>query len=77
MVQNCFLTSKYKKQKSGHYDVAHHRTNCNSAAHANWRERAAFQRSVYGRSTAGNDVVATIFISLFLSFFSLRRNLFS
>ena len=28
-----------------------------------WRERAAF-----GRSTAGNDVVATIFISLFLFF---------
>ena len=27
-----------------------------------WRERAAFQRSVFGRSTAGNDVVATIFI---------------
>ena len=37
----------------------------------NWHERAAFQRSVFGRLTAGNDVVATIFIRLFffLSFF--------
>ena len=47
-----------------------------------WRERAAFQLSAFGRSTAGNDVVATIIISLFLFFFSpffffLRRNLFS
>ena len=25
-----------------------------------WRERAAFQRSVFVRSTASNDVVATI-----------------
>ena len=31
-----------------------------------WRERAAFQRSAFGRSTAGNHVVATIFISLLL-----------
>ena len=31
----------------------------------NWHERAAFQRSAFGRSTAGNDVVATIIISLF------------
>ena len=28
-------------------------------------ERAAFQRSAFGQSTAGNDVVATIIISLF------------
>ena len=28
-------------------------------------ERAAFQRSAFGRTTAGNDVVATILISLF------------
>ena len=50
-----------------------------------WHERAAFQRSTFGRSTAGNDVVATISISLF-SFFPfffffffpfLRRDLFS
>merc|ERR1712013_771128 len=34
-----------------------------------WRERAAFQRSAFGRSTAGNDVVATIFIRLFPFFF--------
>ena len=34
-----------------------------------WRERAAFQRSAFGRSTAGNDVVATISISLFSFFF--------
>ena len=27
-----------------------------------WRERAAFQRLAFGRSTAGNDVVATIII---------------
>ena len=33
-----------------------------------WRERAAFQWSAFGQSTAGNDVVATIFISLFLFF---------
>ena len=33
-----------------------------------WRERAAFQRSAFGRSTASNDVVATIFIRLFLFF---------
>ena len=32
-----------------------------------WRERAAFQRS-----TAGNDVVATIFIRIFLLFFFTR-----
>ena len=35
-----------------------------------WHKRAAFQQSAFGRSTAGNDVVATIIISLF-SFFSL------
>ena len=28
----------------------------------NWHERAAFQRSAFGRSTAGIDVVATISI---------------
>ena len=33
-----------------------------------WHERAAYQRSEFGRSTAGNDVVATTIISLF-SFF--------
>ena len=33
-----------------------------------WHERAAFQLSAVGWSTAGNDVVATIIISLF--FFS-------
>ena len=31
----------------------------------NWHKRAAFQQSAFGRSTAGNDVVATIFIRLF------------
>ena len=41
-----------------------------------WREHAAFQRSAFWRSTAGNDVVATFFISLFFfpplfSFFSV------
>ena len=36
-----------------------------------WHEPAAFQRSAFGRSTAGNDVVATIFISFFVVFFSL------
>ena len=30
-----------------------------------WHERAAFQRSAFGRSTDGNDVVVTIHISLF------------
>ena len=30
-----------------------------------WHERAAFQRSAFGRLTAGNDVVAAIIISLF------------
>ena len=34
-----------------------------------WHERAAFQRSALRRSTAGNDVVATILISLFRFFF--------
>ena len=37
-----------------------------------WHERAAFQRSVFGQSTAGNDVVATknnSFSFLFFSFF--------
>ena len=33
-----------------------------------WRERAAFQQSAFGWSTAGNDVVATIFIRLFFFF---------
>ena len=28
----------------------------------NWQQHAAFQRSAFGRSTAGNDVVATIVI---------------
>ena len=32
----------------------------------NWHERVVFQRSAFGRSTAGNDVAATILISLFL-----------
>ena len=30
-----------------------------------WHERAAFQRSAFGRSTAGNDIVATVSIPLF------------
>ena len=33
-----------------------------------WHERAAFQRSAFGRLTAGNDVVAIIIISLFFFF---------
>ena len=36
-----------------------------------WHERAAFQRLAFGRSTAGNDVVATknnIFFFFFLFF---------
>ena len=32
----------------------------------NWHECAAFQRSAFGRSSAGNDVVASIFISLWI-----------
>ena len=36
----------------------------------NWQERAALGRSAFGRSTAGNDVVATILISLSFSPFS-------
>ena len=45
----------------------------------NWHERAAFQRSAFGQSTAGNDIVATIFIHLFYPppCFFLRRDLFS
>ena len=39
-----------------------------------WHERAAFQRSAFGRSTAGNDVVATKNAILF-SFFSFSRRL--
>ena len=35
-----------------------------------WHEHAAFQRSAFRRSTACNDVVATIFIRLFF-FFSI------
>ena len=35
---------------------------CNFPNNRNWHEHAAFQRSAFGRSTAGNDVVATIFI---------------
>ena len=45
-----------------------------------WRKRAALQRSAFGRSTAGNDVVATTFIRLFFFFpvfIFLRRDLFS
>ena len=34
----------------------------------NWHERAAFQRAAFGWSTAGNQVVATFFISLFFFF---------
>ena len=47
-----------------------------------WHEHAAFQRSAFGWSTAGNEVVALIFIIL-SSFFPvispvfLRRDLFS
>ena len=33
-----------------------------------WHEHAAFQRSSFWRSTAGNDVVVTIIISLFFFF---------
>ena len=40
----------------------------NNAVYVYWHKCAAFQRSVFGRSTAGNDVVATISISLFLFF---------
>ena len=38
-----------------------------------WRKAAAFQRSAFGRSTTGNDVVATIFIRFFFPppFFSV------
>ena len=32
-----------------------------------WHERASFQQSSFGRLTAGNDLVATILISLFFS----------
>ena len=35
----------------------------------NWRERSAFQRSAFGWSTTGNDVVATFFIFFFFLFF--------
>ena len=49
-----------------------------------WHERTAFQRSAFRQLTAGNDVVATIFILPFLfpppffpRFFILRRDLFS
>ena len=35
----------------------------------NWHERVAFQRPAFGRSTTGNDVVATIFIRFFLFHF--------
>ena len=34
-----------------------------------WHERAAFQRSAFGRLTAGNDVVATINVIIFFFFF--------
>ena len=40
----------------------------NEVLFCNWREHAVFQRSAFGGSTAGNDVVATIFIRLFLFF---------
>ena len=44
-------------------------------------ERAVFQRSAFRRTTAGNDVIATIFPRLFffspLRFFFLRPDLFS
>ena len=36
---------------------------------ANWYERAVFQQSAFGSSTAGNDIVATIFIILFFCLF--------
>ena len=50
-----------------------------------WHKRATFQRSAFGRLTAGNDVVATIIINVFSFFppvffsscFFLRRDLFS
>ena len=42
---------------------------CANLSKIYWRERAAFQRSAFGRSTAGNDVVATIFIFIFFLFF--------
>ena len=32
-----------------------------------WHERAVLQRSAFGQWTAGNEVVATILISLYLS----------
>ena len=40
----------------------------------NWHERSAVKRSAFGQSTAGNDVVATIVISLFFFGTSVRRS---
>ena len=44
--------------------------NCQQVGMGNWHDCAVFQRSAFRRSTAGNDIVVTIFISLF-PFFSL------
>ena len=41
-----------------------------------WHERAAFQRSAFGRSTADNDVVATVSISLFSFFYPVFSPIF-
>ena len=46
--------------------------------HEFWHKRAVFQQSSFGRLTAGNDVVATILITLFFSIlFSSPFPLFS
>ena len=42
----------------------------------NWHDRVTFQQSAFGRLTAGNDVMATIFI-IFPPVFPLHHDLFS
>ena len=60
-----------------HYKTCHgHGPSLHKCSLTYGRERAAFQWSPFGRSTAGNDVVATIF-PVFPPLFLLRRDLFS
>ena len=77
-VTEAVLHINYSLSKRGRYL---HPVPVNNIVHiVYWRERAAFQRPAFGQSTAGNDIVATILISLFpffSLFFSLRRDLFS
>ena len=68
------LQKSVKSEKVG-FVVAYSKFSVGVFLRSNRHERAAFQRSAFGRLTDGNDVVATILINLFSAVtFSHRRS---